>query len=129
MRELIYEVVSAFYIKVIDDVLIGYHFEKFRDPEVLEHHLQRLTSFWEVQLTGTTSVPFDKPIHLLFTHLQLNIKRGELGRWVMLFHQTLDSLSSEVDHENIKLMCDEWKERIAFFEERFKSHPQMFRQI
>jgi hemoglobin len=135
MRELIYIVVETFYKKVIGDVLIGYHFEKFRDPEVLEHHLQRLTSFWEMQLTGKMTVPLDKGFHLLFTHLQLRLNRGELGRWILLFHQTLDELQAEFDKnapadeaKEMKLVTDEWKERIAFFEERFKSHPQMFQK-
>lgn len=126
MRELIYSVVENFYKKVIDDVLIGYHFEKFRDPEVLHHHLERLTAFWEMQLTGTTEAKLDRPFHLLFTHLPLKIHKGELGRWIMLFHQTLDSLEQEVNQPNIKAMNDLWKERIKLFEERFKMHPQMF---
>lgn len=126
MRELIYFVVEEFYKKVIDDVMIGYHFAKFRDPEVLAHHLDRLTTFWEMQLTGSSEGKLDRPFHLLFTHLQLNIHRGELGRWIMLFHQTLDHLEKETGHPNIKMMNDLWKERIALFEERFKAHPQMF---
>ena len=126
MNELIYHVIETFYKKVMDDVLIGYHFEKFRDPEVLHHHLVRLAGFWEVQLSGTTETKFEKPFHLLFTHLQLKIHKGELGRWIMLFHQTLDSLEQETGHPDIKKMNEMWKERIVFFEERFKMHPQMF---
>lgn len=128
MRELIHIIVEDFYKSVIGDVLIGYHFEKFRDPEVLHHHLERLTTFWEMQLTGETTAMIDKPFHLLFTHLQLRIHPGELGRWIMLFHQTLDRLEKEIDHPNIKAISDLWKSRIALFEERFKSHPQMFRK-
>jgi hypothetical protein len=81
-----------------------------------------------MQLTGATSVPLDqgKPFHLLFTHLQLKLKRGELGRWIVLFHKTLDELASSADHPNMGSLIDLWKNRIAFFEERFKSHPQMF---
>lgn len=126
MRDLIFIVVESFYAKATKDVLIGYHFDKFNDPEVLSNHLERITSFWEMQLTGTTSVPLVGPFHLLFTHLQLKLKRGELGRWIVLFHQTLDSLENEVDHPNIKELNKLWKERIAFFEARFNSHPQMF---
>ncbi len=128
MRELIYRVVEDFYKVVIGDVLIGYHFEKFRDPDVLHHHLERLTTFWEMQLTGETASSIDRPFHLLFTHLQLHIHPGELGRWIMLFHRTLDQLEKDLDHPNIKQMNDLWKNKIAFFEERFKSHPQMFRK-
>ncbi len=126
MRELIYTVVEAFYRKATNDVLIGYHFTKFSDPEVLGPHLERITSFWEMQLTGTTSVPINGPFQLLFTHLKLHIKPGELGRWIVLFHQTLDSLEAEVDQPQIKEINALWKQRIAMFELRFKSHPQMF---
>lgn len=137
MRELIYIVVEAFYQKAINDILLGYHFERFRDPDVLSKHLHRITSFWEMQLTGKASMPLSGPqFQLLFTHLQLNIKRGELGRWIVLFHQTLDELVEQFKKEapleevqEMELIAKTWKERIAFFEERFKSHPQMFRQV
>ena len=120
MRDTIYAVVEAFYEKATKDILIGYHFDKFSAPKELVPHLERITSFWEMQLTGSTSVPLVAPFHLLFTHLQLKIKRGELGRWVILFHQTLDSF--ELDSELREL----WKQRIELFEARLKSHPQMF---
>jgi truncated hemoglobin YjbI len=120
MRELIYKVVESFYEKATKDILKGHHFDKFSGPLELKVHLERITSFWEMQLTGSTSVPLNGPFHLLFTHLQLKIKRGELGRWIILFHQTLDSY--ELDAE----LVEYWKQRIALFEERFKSHPQMF---
>lgn len=135
MRELVYIVVEAFYKKAVYDVLIGYHFEKFRDPEVLEHHLQRLATFWEMQLTGQITVPLEGPqFRLMMTHLQLSLKRGEVGRWIVLFHQTLDELeeqfrtqASAEELAEIQLITSEWKKRIAFFKERFESHPQMFR--
>ncbi|NOT77715.1 MAG: hypothetical protein HOP07_01785 [Bacteriovoracaceae bacterium] len=132
MRDLIAIVVETFYEKALSDVLIGYHFKKFEDPVVLGHHLERITTFWEMQLTGQTSIPLEgKPFQLLFTHLGLKIKRGELGRWIVLFHQTLDELEANFKHdessyENIRLISEEWKKRIHFFEERFKAHPQMF---
>ena len=135
MRDLIYIVVESFYKKVIGDVLIGYHFEKFRDPEVLEHHLDRLVGFWEMQLTGSITKPLDRGFQLLFTHLQLRLNRGELGRWILLFHQTLDELQKEYDKEattedseQMKLLIEEWKKKIEFFEMRFKAHPQMFQK-
>lgn len=128
MRELIYSVVDTFYEKAMKDVMIGYHFYKFGQPEVLEPHLQKITSFWEMQLTGTTSVPITTPFHLLFTHLQLKIKRGELGRWIKLFHETLDLLEEQTaaEYPQVKELTALWKERIAFFEQRFTDHPQMF---
>jgi truncated hemoglobin YjbI len=127
VRDLIYTVIDAFYEKAMDDVLIGYHFYKFGRPDVLEDHLQRITSFWELQLTGSTTRTLDAPFQLLFTHLQLKIKRGELGRWIILFHQTLDSLEEEFNQPEIQKLTEIWKQKIAFFEQRFISHPQMFR--
>ncbi len=134
MRELIYIVVEAFYQKATKDILIGYHFAHFNDPGVLGPHLERITGFWEMQLTGKVSRPIEgKQFQLLFTHLQLGIKRGELGRWIVLFHQTLDELEAEFqkqapeDLAQIQMISIEWKKRIAFFEERFKSHPHMFK--
>lgn len=134
MRELIYIVVETFYQKAMKDILLGYHFAHFRDPLILGPHLERITSFWEMQLTGKVSQPIvGKQFQLLFTHLQLGIKRGELGRWIVLFHQTLDELENEFRTQapeelaDIQQLAILWKERIAFFEERFKSHPQMFK--
>lgn len=123
MRDLIYKVVDDFYKAAMSDVLIGYHFYKFEDRQVLEAHLERLTSFWEMQLTGACSMPVKgPPFHLLFTHLHLKLKRGETGRWIMLFHKTLERLN--VDNE----LSEMWKERIGFFEQRFNMHPQMYNQ-
>ncbi len=137
MRDLIFIVVENFYKKAINDVLIGYHFAKFQRPEVLQHHLERITTFWEMQLTGQTSKPLEgDSFRLLFTHLQLNLKRGELGRWIVLFHQTLDEMVHLFEQEisnpesqelkQIIMISTEWKKRIALFEERFLSHPMMF---
>ncbi|AUN98003.1 hypothetical protein C0V70_07750 [Bacteriovorax stolpii] len=134
MRELIYIVVEAFYKKAVYDVLIGYHFEKFRQPEELESHLQRIATFWEMQLTGAITRPLEGPqFRLMMTHFQLGLKRGEIGRWVVLFHQTLDELEQQFKEQappeelaEIQLITSEWKKRIAFFKERFEANPQMF---
>lgn len=127
MRELLFQILSTFYNKATTDVMIGYHFTKFQDPEILNHHLIRITSFWELQLTGETTVPLEKGFQLLFTHLQLNLKKGELGRWVVLFHQTLDEYELKIDQSEMKVLSRNWKERIGLFEQRFRSHPNMFR--
>ena len=135
MRELIFIVVESFYKKAVYDVLIGYHFEKFRDPHLLSHHLERITTFWEMQLTGGITKPLEGPgFRLLLTHLQMGLKKGEIGRWVILFHQTLDELEvffktngNEMEKEEITAIVIEWKTKIDFFKERFNSHPMMFK--
>jgi len=135
MRELIYIVVENFYSKAINDILIGYHFKKFSEnPAILEHHLQRITSFWELQLTGKTTQPLQEGFRLLYTHYQLPLKRGELGRWVKLFHETLDALESDFklendleDYREIIQLTDRWKQRIKLFEDKFLQAPQLFK--
>lgn len=127
MRDLIFAVIEEFYNKATNDVLIGYHFSKFRDPNTLNSHLERITSFWELQLTGTTSIPLDEGFKLLYTHFNLNLKRGELGRWIVLFHKTLDEMEANIEHPNIKILTKLWKERIALFEQKFLSAPNMFK--
>jgi hypothetical protein len=114
-------------MKATNDVLIGYHFNKFRDPETLEKHLIRISSFWEMQLTGKTTVELDEGFRLLYTHYGLNLKTGELGRWVVLFNQTLTEIENEIEHPNIKLLTNAFKERIALFENKFKNAPGMFK--
>jgi truncated hemoglobin YjbI len=126
MRNLIFSVVEHFYSKATEDILIGYHFYKFKDPTILQHHLERITSFWELQLTGKTSVPLDEGFKLLYTHFELRLKRGELGRWIILFHQTLDELENEISHPNIPGLVKLWKERIHLFEQKFLSAEAMF---
>lgn len=134
MRDLIYIICESFYKKAVFDVLIGYHFEKFRNKEVLDHHLERITSFWELQFTGAISKELEGPgFRLLFTHLTLNLKKGELGRWIVLFHQTLDEVEkdfidngTDLQAQEIKIIVKEWKKRIEFFRQRFESHPMMF---
>ncbi|MBC7713884.1 MAG: hypothetical protein H7177_11125 [Rhizobacter sp.] len=134
MRDLIYIVIETFYKKATTDILLGYHFAHFNDPNVLGPHLERITGFWEMQLTGKVSKPIEgKQFQLLFTHLQLGIKRGELGRWIVLFHQTLEELENEFqtqapeDLPEIKKITEEWKKRIDFFKVRFETHPAMFK--
>lgn len=135
MRELIFIVVDSFYQKAINDILLGYHFARFQDPIYLASHLERITNFWEMQLTGKLTKPLQgKQFQLLFTHLELGIKPGELGRWIVLFYKTLDELEEQFkaqarteELQEIQLITAEWKKRIHFFEERFKSHPMMFK--
>lgn len=59
-----------------------------------------------------------KPFSLLFTHMQLGIKRGELGRWVLLFLKTLDELENEMPE--LREISTQWKKRIQFFNEHFQ---------
>lgn len=129
MRPFIHKIVESFYSKVIPDILIGYHFRKFENPEVLAHHLIRLTGFWEMQLMQTLSVPLEKPFTLIYTHAELGLKNpGELGRWVMLFNETLTEYEQKTTNPQERALIEIWRIKIEFFKNKFLSVPGLFNQ-
>jgi hypothetical protein len=107
----ILKVVNSFYTKAKTDILIGYH---FRNIEDFETHIPRIASFWEMQLLGKPSRDIGPPFDVIKVHIPLGIKRGELGRWLLLFRKTLDEeihLQPEMD-----LLKREWERRLEIFE-------------
>lgn len=107
----IYEVVDGFYQKAKNDVLIGYHFRNIKD---FETHIPRIASFWDVQLLGSTERTMTHPFHMMAVHLKLGIKRGEVGRWLVLFRATLDRMTEL--HPEYQDLSVTWHERLIFFE-------------
>lgn len=105
----IFKVVHTFYQKAIDDVLIGYHFRNIHDFDL---HIPRIASFWEIQLIGASAKKVDPSFDMLRAHLPLGIKRGELGRWILLFSKTLDE-NQDPGFQDLKVT---WMEKIKFFE-------------
>lgn len=109
----IFNVVSAFYEKAKDDVMIGYHFRNIQD---FDSHIPRIAAFWDLQLRGKTEREIDKKFDVLNAHLPLNIKRGELGRWLVLFKKTMDEKLNQPEQAELK---KKWLERLDFFEGTF----------
>lgn len=106
---LIQKVVESFYEKAREDILLGYQFAKIKD---FDEHIPRIIAFWEIQLLGKTQRPVSSPFDLLNVHRPLNIKRGELDRWVVLFKKTLEECGVD------ELLMAEWMKRIEFFREK-----------
>ena len=107
----IFKVVQAFYHKAKDDVLIGYHFRIIKN---FETHIPRIAAFWELQLQGSTQRPLTTPFDIMKVHIPLKIKRGELGRWIVLFKKTLDE--EILLHPEFKDFKELWLTRLIFFE-------------
>ncbi len=105
--EWIFETVTRFYDKAKTDILIGYHFRNIHD---FDEHIPRIAAFWDMQLLQKTERPYGKPFDVMAAHVPLGIKRGELGRWLLLFKKTLDETS---DFPELKA---KWLERLNFFE-------------
>jgi len=103
----IIQVVTRFYDKARTDVLIGYHFHIIED---FDTHIPRIAAFWEIQLLGKTN-RVTSGFDILKVHSPLGIKRGELGRWLVLFRKTLQ--------ENPGPLNELWEERLKFFENNF----------
>ena len=116
-------VVTAFYEKAVIDVLIGYHFRKIatthghhplKPPiEAFHDHLPRIAFFWRMQLLGEKMNSEDQePYDLISIHRALSIRKGEVGRWILLFKETLNEAP---EHELKK----NWSEKIDHFEKIF----------
>ncbi len=112
--EWILAVVDAFYQKAKSDILIGYHFRNIKD---FEEHIPRIASFWDLQLLGKTEREVTHPFDVAKLHLALSIKKGEVGRWLVLFRKTLEDMTSS--HPEMKDLSILWRERLVFFEDVF----------
>lgn len=113
-NKLILKVVEDFYAKATQDFLIGYH---FRNIEDFDSHIPRIAVFWEVQLNGKTEKKEELPFNLISAHAPLGIKRGELGRWKLLFHETLEENRDNLSDEEI----ESWEQKVEFFREKLEA--------
>ena len=113
-NEWIYAVVESFYDKAKIDILIGYHFRFIKD---FDEHIPRIVTFWELQLLGKASRPIEKPFDIMKPHMPLGIKRGEIGRWLVLFRKTLDEQVAL--HPEMKPLREEWEKKLVDFEGKF----------
>ncbi len=113
-KDFIFSVVSAFYEKAKIDVLIGYHFRHITD---FDSHIPRIAAFWEIQLLGKTERLIDVPFDMIGVHRPLSIKKGELGRWLVLFKQTLEE--KMIGNQHFEDLKKEWLSRLEFFEKTF----------
>lgn len=110
-EEWILKIVDSFYAKAKEDVLIGYHFRVIED---FNTHIPRIASFWELQLLGRSSRKLAAPFDVMNVHHTMGIKRGELGRWLVLFRQTLkEELAQDPRYSELKM---KWEERLVQFE-------------
>ena len=109
-------VVVAFYQKAVADVIIGYHFKHIAD---FSTHIPRIINFWTLQLLGIKT-PTEPPLQIIPAHIPLKIKRAEVGRWVLLFEQTLE------EHSLHAISQSAWKKKLHHFRQVFLNHPRLF---
>ncbi len=114
-------IISDFYQQALDDVFIGYQFRKIED---FPSHVKKIAAFWKNQLYPELYPPVAE-IRFRAKHLPLNLNIGELGRWIVLFHQTLDQWSAQ--HGEV-IEINRWKDKVENLKQMLLSHPQMFRK-
>lgn len=102
------DITTRFYKKATNDFMIGYHFRKIDN---FDEHIPRIASFWQLQINGKIDKSITMPFDLINAHLPLGVKRGEIGRWVHLFKETLNE--TEIDKE----IKRKWLEKVNFFQE------------
>lgn len=125
-KKLIKEVVFEFYSKAIVDEFLSYHFRKI--PHFIQH-LEGIEIFWHRQFNLEVEKDSKAIKNLIEAHLHLHIKKGEVGRWVTLFLQTLDHFKQKSIHQNqdqelvfLKL----WENKIDHFKKIFLESHLLF---
>lgn len=112
-------VVRSFYDRARQDVLIGYHFQRISD---FDSHLPRIFAFWELQLLGQTQIELDGPLDVINAHIPLKIHRGEVGRWVKLFEETLEAEKQR----GMEDLASAWRAKVQHFQRIFLASPLLF---
>lgn len=136
-QKLIHKTVEDFYALATTDFLIGHQFRKIQshegvDPlrpplEAFRHHLPRINKFWELQLLGLRPQEGFQAFDLIGVHQKLQIRKGELGRWVKLFEEVLDQQKNEFPHQSE--FFELWRSKVKLFEKRFQNSPKLFTQV
>lgn len=118
-RDDIERLVRAFYGKAMRDPVIGWLFTDVARLD-LDAHVPRIAAFWETVLLGAKSydgTPFEPHARL---HAKANLRAGHFGRWLALWHETLDELFAGEHADLAKAHAL----RVAqAFHRRLQSHP------
>lgn len=127
--QLIEKIVVAFYKKATTDVLIGYHFRKIQEspsteplyPELhhFSEHIPRIVTFWKQQLNLLENDVKPTNFDILNVHRRLNIRKGELNRWVLLFKQTLEEQNKKELTEEEVIVVEKMEDKVNHFEQVF----------
>ncbi len=134
-------VLRDFYRQAVSDFLIGYQFRKIKEAaettfediffpelEAFSSHLARIEAFWLIQLLGEKKPESEPPFDLISAHAYLNIKRGELSRWVFLFKQTLavnrerEVMENPPYAQEIIDLSQQWLLKVDLFQERMEKN-------
>lgn len=101
--------VEAFYKKVESDKDLSTIFNTvIKTPELWEHHYQKLTDFWMMNLFGETNYS-GQPMGIhLWVDMQMGytVSENHFERWILLWKETIDNLYEGVVANKAKLQAD-----------------------
>lgn len=101
-REDLLKIVTLFYNKLFADEEMSVFFEKFKEKQHLDKHLDVLVDFWDGVLfyTGAYKKNAIQP------HIEMNksipFEDKHFKQWMLLFSEAVDELFSGVNAENAK---------------------------
>ena len=119
MKDKIAQIVESFYEKAVVDFMIGYHFRRVNMAE----HIPRIILFWRIQILNE-KIAITPAFNLFSTHAPLGIKKAEIGRFVTLFHLTLDEFAERNQQES--RLIEKWKNKLLFFKKKFLTFKDSF---
>ncbi len=128
LQSQIQKTVAAFYHKATTDILIGYHFEKITDWPA---HLTTTVNFWfdrllTTELNNHPHKRSESGRNLIYRHAKLQIRPGQLGRWVILFEQTLNEELTGPAAQELK---KNWLKEIHHFQKVFLANKMLWEHI
>lgn len=119
--DFVLQTIEKFYAKATTDFLIGYHFRHITD---FNTHIPRIAAFWDIQLFGSTQRHLDSPFDVINKHIPLMIKPGEVGRWIVLFTETLKE--QERSSPEKMVLIERWYPKLEFFRAKFLSIEKLY---
>ncbi len=127
-------VVDSFYDKAKSDIIIGYHFRHIDDFDV---HLPKIHLFWAVQLLDLDSSQKKALLNkanlnsIIKKHEYLKIKKGEVGRWVLLFQSSIEEnfskIHNEEKREKLEVLKNQMTKKTELFHRVFLNSKSLFK--
>lgn len=85
--------VRAFYGRALEDPVIGFLFTDVAKLD-LEHHVPRVTNFWETMLLGARTYGGGAFRPHLELNLKVRLRGGHFQRWLQLWRMSVNELFS-----------------------------------
>lgn len=121
---------DSFYEVAQKDIIIGYHFRHIKD---FNTHLPKIYQFWAQHLLKLSKeerdslFPEKSSSNIFKKHAYLKIKKGEVGRWVLLFQKSIEEkLKPSRETPEVEKLRTDWIQKIEYFHKKFVESQELF---